>query len=125
MSTEIKLPWGGEIICHDLSRVKETYESVRKFYNECMEFHTWMYKMRVSAYRCNDWWVDREKKIVTFFNDEMVPGYYWSNPELKVGDLIFLGDVHSGGQFAVVEELVDVNEDRIKARYSLLDEFIE
>ena len=64
------------------------------------EYHNLLMREGVKAYRVNDGWVDRKRCQVTFFRGERTKGYYWGNLDLLVGDLIFIGSVHSGGRFA-------------------------
>ena len=95
--------WGGGCIeIHD-SRLLSTFiESEIKRRNEIKDFHNKLMEMDIKAYRCNDGWVDRKNHYVTFFSDDVKKGYYWGNKDLKVGDIIFIGNMDDGGRFAKI-----------------------
>ena len=81
--------------------------------------------MGVKAYRCNDGWVDRDRHIITFFEDEVKKGYYMGNMNLKEGDKIFIGNESSGGQFALIDNVIDVVFGIAKYHYNLIDEYLK
>lgn len=90
-------------------------------------FHDKLLSMGVRAYRSNDGWVDRENHIITFFR-ECTLGYYFGMNELNVGDKIFIGDEADGGQFAIVDGIVDIDtimERGRKYHYHLMEEYID
>jgi hypothetical protein len=94
------IPGGESVEIHD-SRFLPTFLEINaKMKMEMEEFHNKLMEMNVKAYRCNDGWVDRKNRKVTFFCNEHDKGYYWGNKDLKVGDLIFIGNMHSGGRLA-------------------------
>ena len=94
---------GGAIIeVHD-SRILPSFIAINdKFNKEKDDFHNLLMSKGVKAYRCNDGWVDREDRKVTFFHDDKDTGYYWSDKSLDVGDLIFIGNMNDGGRFAKI-----------------------
>lgn len=87
---------------NDASRIGEFERIHRDFNDECNDFHELLMNSGVKAYRCNDGWVDRKRCTAKFFSNEAVKGYYWGNMHLIAGDLIFIGNAHDGGRFAVV-----------------------
>ena len=96
------MPGGGSVEIHD-SRFLPTFLEINaKMKREMEEFHNKLMEMNVKAYRCNDGWVDRENKKVTFFCNENDKGYYWGRKDLEVGDLIFIGNMYSGGRLAKI-----------------------
>jgi hypothetical protein len=95
-------PGGGSVEIHD-SRFLPTFLEINaKMKREMEEFHNKLMEMNVKAYRCNDGWVDRKNRKVTFFCNENDKGYYWGRKDLEVGDLIFIGDMYSGGRLAKI-----------------------
>ena len=94
------MPGGGSVEIHD-SRFLPTFLEINaKMKREMEEFHNKLMSLNVKAYRCNDGWVDRKNKKVTFFADEQDEGYYWGNKDLEVGDIIFIGNMDNGGRLA-------------------------
>lgn len=128
MSVRFSFPDGGALIV-DEENVGSTIEFFRKSNARKKEFHELLMSMGVRAYRTNDGWVDREKHIVTLFSDECTYGWYYGVNELKEGDKIFIGDESSGGQFAVVDAVVDSfnlgDHDTRKYHYNLIEEYID
>ena len=124
------IPGGGYVEVHD-SRFLPTFIGIeRKMREESEAFHRKMMDMGVKAYRCNDGWVDREKMIVSFFNNNQEKGFYWSSDEdLKEGDKIFIGNYCDGGRFARIVECVDtfaIGSDWHKQyKYEPLDEIMD
>ena len=96
------LQGGGSVEIHDSRFLPQFLEIERKIKEECETFHSKMINMGVKAYRCNDGWVRREDLEITFFSDEKEKGFYWGNYDLKEGDLIFIGNYHTGGRFAKI-----------------------
>lgn len=96
------MPGGGSVEIHD-SRFLPTFLEINaKMEREMEEFHNKLMSLNVKAYRCNDGWVDRKNKKVTFFADEQDKGYYWGRNDLEVGDIIFIGDMDGGGRLAKI-----------------------
>lgn len=122
MSVEIRDRNGGVTIVHDMSVLGDILEADRKFYTECDAFHDRMMSLGVKAYRCNDGWVDRENHNLTFFSDERTKGYYWGNMYLEKGDKIFIGDAHSEGKFALIENVVNYGYHCVTYHYSLVED---
>lgn len=123
-STTIYRPDGSTWVVNDPKEVQGLVACLNKFDNECEAFHRKLMSENVKAYRCNDGWVDRKNYIVTFHSDDKTYGYYWGNLDLKIGDKIFIGDVHDSGKFAIIEEVVscDKNWGTGKYRYKLIEE---
>jgi hypothetical protein len=96
------MPGGGSVEIHD-SRFLPTFLEINaKMKREMEEFHNKLMSLNVKAYRCNDGWVDRKNKKVTFFSDDQEEGYYWGRNDLEVGDLILIGNMYSGGRLAKI-----------------------
>ena len=96
------MPGGGSVEIHD-SRFLPTFLEINaKMKREMEEFHNKIMSLNVKAYRCNDGWVDRKNKKVTFFSDDQEEGYYWGKKDLDVGDIIFIGDMYDGGRLAKI-----------------------
>lgn len=125
MSTEFKMPGGGTIIVNNPSMVDEVAEGLHKFNMECLEFHQKLMSLGVKAYRCNDGWVDRHHHNVTFFSSEKEHGYYWGNMNLQSGDMIFIGNAHSGGHFATIENVIDRGYGSVTYHYNLIEPHIK
>jgi len=96
------IPGGGSVEIHDSRFLPTFLEIDAKMKREMKEFHNKLMSLNVKAYRCNDGWVDRENKKVTFFCNEHDEGYYLGRKDLEVGDLIFIGNMHSGGRLAKI-----------------------
>ena len=121
MSVEIRDRNGGVTIVHDMSVLGDILEADRKFYAECDVFHDRMMALGVKAYRCNDGWVDRKNHNLTFFNNERTKGYYWGNLHLEKGDKIFIGNAHSEGKFALIENIVERGYHSVTYHYNLIE----
>lgn len=124
MSTEFKMPGGGTINVNDPSMVDEVSQVIHKFNTECLEFHQKLMSLGVKAYRCNDGWVDRRHHNVTFFSSEKEHGYYWGDMNLQSGDMIFIGNAHSGGHFATIENVIDRGYGSVTYHYNLIEPHI-
>ena len=125
MSVEFKTYGGCSIIVNDPSLVDSTSKLLCNFDERCRLFHQKLLSMGVKAYRCNDGWVDRDRHIITFFEDEVKKGYYMGNMNLKEGDKIFIGNESSGGQFAIIDKVIDVVFGIAKYHYNLIDEYLK
>ena len=99
MSTEFKA-YGTTITVNRPDLVPLMQEVIEKGIARNEAFHKALVERGVKAYRCNDGWVDRENFKVTFIGPEREKGYYWGSKALLEGDLIFIGNSHSGGRFA-------------------------
>lgn len=105
---KFNIPGGGYIEIHD-SRFLPTFLEINTKLEKLKEgFHNKLMSMGVKAYRINDGWVDRKNKIVTFFYDEQHKGYYWGKKDLEIGDLIFIGNMHSGGRLAKITKCENI-----------------
>ena len=104
------IPGGGYVEVHD-SRFLPTFLEINaKMKRKMEEFHNKLMSMGVKAYRCNDGWVDRKNRKVTFFCNEHDEGYYWGRKDLEVGDLIFIGNMYDGGRQAKITKCEDLWE---------------
>lgn len=122
---KIKTEGGAEITFNDMSFMPAFVALERRFEDECSAFHDKLMKMGVKSYRCNDGWVNRKKNIITFTSSN-TKGYYWNGGRLKIGDKIFIGNVHSGGRFAVVTDIHDEGSRfQDSYGYKLSEEIIE
>lgn len=124
MGTKLDFPGGGCIIVNDLAEVPGMIQTIRDFNQRSNNFHSQLIELGVKAYRCNDGWVDRKNHIVTFFASERERGWYWGNMSLTKGDRIFLGNPSDGGQFAIIDRVVDKDLRSARYRYQLIDEYI-
>lgn len=122
MSVEIRDRNGGVTIVHDMSVLGDILEADRKFYAKCDAFHDRMMSLGVKAYRCNDGWVDRKNLNITFFHNERTKGYYWGNMYLEKGDKIFIGNAHSDGKFALIENVVGHGLYSVTYHYNLIED---
>lgn len=123
------IPGGGSIEIHDSRFLPTFLEIDAKMKREMKEFHNKLMEMNVKAYRCNDGWVDRKNRKVTFFCNEQDEGYYFGRNDLEVGDLIFIGNMYSGGRLAKItrcETLWEHNDGWSREyRYEPLDETLD
>lgn len=128
MSVELAFPGWGTLIV-DEEHAESVSASLRSIEEENRTFHERLISMGVKAYRCNDGWVDREKRIITFTSSDNIKGGYWGNKDLKVGDKIFLKSISGSGQFAIVERIVEKNESGpwyfYKYHYNLIEEYLD
>lgn len=106
METTFNCHGGGTIKVNNPSMIDKIANALREFRDESINWHNKLMEQGVKAYRCNDGWVDRENNVVTFFFNDRTEGYYWGNPDLTVGDKIFIGNEHSGGRLAIVDIIV-------------------
>lgn len=124
MGTKLDIPEGGYVIVNNPARLAEVAHTILNFELMSDRFHCQLIEMGVKAYRCNDGWVDRVNSIVTFFAFERERGWYWGNMQLNKGDKIFLGNPSDGGQFAIIDDVAEVNCRYAKYHYHLIDEHI-
>lgn len=124
MGTKLDFPGGGHIIVNNPAMLPGITQSILDFNRESDQFHSQLMELGVKAYRCNDGWVNRDNHIVTFFAFERERGWYWGNMNLKKGDRIFLRNPSGGGQFAIIDEVVDKDLRSARYRYQLIDEYI-
>lgn len=117
MENKFNCHGGGTITVNNPSMIGKIADALQKFEEESMNWHNKLMEQGVKAYRCNDGWVDRENNVVTFFFKDRAEGYYWGNPDLKVGDKIFIGNEHAGGRFAEVDFIVRVSKDLRDGEY--------
>lgn len=125
MGTKLDFPGGGYVIVNNPDEVPRMMQTIYKFNQESIQFHRQLIEMGVKAYRCNDGWVNRKDCIVTFFDHEHEYGWYWGCRSLNKGDKIFLGNPSDGGQFAIIDSLVERGYGCAKYRYHLVDEYIK
>lgn len=109
MSTKLDFPGGGHIIVNNPAMLPGITQSILDFNQESDQFHSQLMEFGVKAYRCDDGWVDRVNHIVTFFAFERERGWYWGKINLAKGDKIFLGNPSDGGQFAIIDRIVEEN----------------
>lgn len=125
MGTKLDFPGGGHIIVNNPAMLPGVALSILDFNQKSDKFHSQLMELGVKAYRCNDGWVDRENHIVTFFAYERERGWYWGNMNLTKGDKIFLGNPTDGGQFAIIDGIVDQGWRSVRYHYQLIDEYIK
>ena len=124
MSVEFKTSGDCRIIVNNPSLIDGVDKLLCDFDERCGLFHQKLLSMGVKAYRCNDGWVDRDRHIITFFDNEVKKGYYMRNMNLKEGDKIFIGNESSGGQFAIIDKVIDVGFSA-KYHYNLIDKYLK
>lgn len=124
MGTKLDFPGGGYVIVNDPALLPDMIQFIRDTNQRDDQFHHQLMEMGVKAYRCNDGWVDRDRHIVTFFNDERTKGWYWGNMNLTQGDKIFLRNLSEEGQFAIIDGVAEVRSVCTKYYYHLIDEYI-
>ena len=124
MGTKLDFPGGGHIIVNNPAMLPGVALSILDFNQRSNQFHCQLMEFGVKAYRCNDGWVDRVNHIVTFFAFERERGWYWGNINLAKGDKIFLGTPDDGGQFAIIDGIVDKDRACARYHYQLIDEYI-
>lgn len=120
-TNEFEFPGGGTLRVNNPSMISNVASALQKFREECINWHNKLMEQGVKAYRCNDGWVDRENNIVTFYFRDRDYGYYWGNPDLAVGDKIFIGNERCGGRFAMVDSIVRVREKYGEYHYKFID----
>lgn len=101
---DIKLDGGAVCRC-DAELAPSIISVQERIRTDAEIFHKKLLSLGVKAYRVNDGWVDRKKRIVTLFNDEHDYGYYYRGEQnINVGDLIAIGTVYSGAMIVKVVE---------------------
>ena len=125
MSVEFETSGGGRIIVNDNSKAKRVAQVLYDYNEKCMQFHQKLLSIGVKAYRSNDGWVDRDKHIITFLDNDETQGYYYGNMNLKEGDKIFIGNAYDGGQFAIIDKVIDIGFLGAKYHYNLIDEYLK
>lgn len=101
------MPGGGQIKVNDARFVPQIENAIAKENTEQEKFHNHLMSIGVKAYRNNDGWVNREKRVVRLFRHEKQHGWYWGNLNLNVGDKIFIGNCYDGGRLAEITEVLD------------------
>lgn len=114
---ELQLYGGGTCLV-DADIAPIIMEVERKIQDDARAFHDKLLSLGVKAYRVNDGWVDRKRRIVTLFEDDYDIGYYYRGlKEINVGDLIAIGDVSDGAMIVRVVELDFPGMHCIRLRY--------
>lgn len=98
------------IIIHDKTYISLILGINEEIIKKDVDFHYFLISKGVKAYRNNDGWVNRKEKRITFDSYDKKKGWYLSNKELKVGDLIFIGNRCDGGRFAEIIEVGNLRE---------------